>query len=215
MIPVKLLNTKLILVMTMARSFVVCATMFGLLVMFSSLSHVFAIDESTIKATDQIKKNPAMMEMLKKIELSKKILTEMQEQKKQQDQKTKQIQELRKDAQAKLASDVNRMNKDYEPYSPQNAFSRFIVKKPVELQNIYWSMFNYQQEKIESAKYLRDKILSDGGSREDAWNTYHKISATKRAKMIELNKSLNIQYAGADIITQNTFDAKGKLPRYD
>ncbi|HXG74566.1 MAG TPA: hypothetical protein VNK44_07095 [Candidatus Nitrosotenuis sp.] len=199
----------------MARRFVVCATMLGLLAMFSSLSHVFAIDESTIKATDQIKKNPALMEMLKKIELSKKILAEMQEQKKQQDQKAKQIQEIRKNVEAKLANDINRMNLDYEPYSSQSAFSRFIVKKPVELQNIYLSMFNYQQEKIKSAKDARDKILSDGGSREDAWDAYHKISATKRAKMIELNKSFNIQYAGADSVTQDSFDVKGKLPRYD
>ncbi|HWP78871.1 MAG TPA: hypothetical protein VNL34_04390 [Candidatus Nitrosotenuis sp.] len=199
----------------MARRFVVCATILGMLVVISLLPHVFAIDESTIKATEQIKKNPAMMEMLKKIELSKKILAEIQEQKKQQDQKAKQIQELRENAQAKLASDIGRMNKDYEPYSPQNAFSRFIVKKPVELQNIYWSMFNYQQEKIKSAKDARDKILSDGGSREDAWGAYQKISATKKAKMIEINKSLNIQYAGADVTIQGTFDAKGKLPRYD
>lgn len=215
MIPVKLLNTKSILVMPMARRFVVCATILGMLVVISLLPHVFAIDESTIKATEQIKKNPAMMEMLKKIELSKKILAEIQEQKKQQDQKAKQIQELRENAQAKLASDISRMNKDYEPYSPQNAFSRFIVKKPVELQNIYWSMFNYQQEKIKSAKDARDKILSDGGSREDAWGAYQKISATKRAKMIEINKSLNILYAGADVTIQGIFDAKGKLPRYD
>jgi cation transport regulator ChaB len=201
--------------MPMARRFVVCATILGMLVVISLLPHVFAIDESTIKATEQIKKNPAMMEMLKKIELSKKILAEIQEQKKQQDQKAKQIQELRENAQAKLASDIGRMNKDYEPYSPQNAFSRFIVKKPVELQNIYWSMFNYQQEKIKSAKDARDKILSDGGSREDAWGAYQKISATKKAKMIEINKSLNIQYAGADVTIQGTFDAKGKLPRYD
>jgi cation transport regulator ChaB len=203
------------LMMPMAKRFVFCATMLGLLVMALSLPHAFAIDESTIKATDQIKKNPAMLEMLKKIELSKKILAEMQEQKKQQDQKSKQIQEIRKDVQNRFANDINRMSKDYEPNSPQNAFSRFIVKKPAELQNIYWSMFSYQQEKIKSAKDTRDKILSDGGSREDAWNAYQKISATKRVKMIELNKNLNIQYAGADLSTQDGFDEKGKLPRYD
>ncbi|MEO9309043.1 MAG: hypothetical protein ABI337_01970 [Nitrososphaera sp.] len=199
----------------MTRRFVVCATLFGLLVMLSSFPHVFAIDESTIKATDQIKKNPVMMEMLKKIELSKQMLAEMQEQKKQQAYEAMQIQELRKNAQTKLANDLSRMNKDYEPYSPHNAFSRFIVKKPTELQNIYWSMFNYQQEKIKSAKVVRDKIISDGGTREYAWDAYHKIAATKKAQMIEFNKNLNIQYAGADSTIQNTFDVKGKLPRYN
>jgi hypothetical protein len=74
-------------------------------------------------------------------------------------------------------------------------------------------MFNYQQEKIKSAKDARDKILSDGGKKQAAWDTYYKMSATSRAKIIELNKNLNIKYGNANIDIQSTFDEKGKLPR--
>jgi hypothetical protein len=137
----------------------------------------------------------------------------MQERKNQQVQKIQQVQEIRKTTQAKLVEDINRMNKDNEPYTPQNAFARFVTKKPADIQNIYWSMFNYQQEKIKSAKDVRDKILSDGEEKQDAWNTYYKISATSRAKIIELNKDFNVKYGNADKDVQNTFDEKGKLPR--
>ena len=70
------------------------------IIAFSALLSFFVITGTIlpgfadeIKATDQIKKNPAMMEMLKKIELSKKILVQMQEQKSVDNTKSQQIQE--------------------------------------------------------------------------------------------------------------------------
>lgn len=199
----------------MARRFVFYASVLSLFVVLAWIPHVFAIDEDNIKASEQIKKNPAMMEMLKRIELSKKILAEMQEQKKHQDQKTQQIQELRKNVHVRLDEDLKRMNNDYDQYSSQNAFSRFVEKKPPQVQNIYWSMFKYQFEKVKTAKEVRDKILSDGGTKKIAWDAYYKAAATNKSKLIELNKNLNIQHANADVNVQNTFDSKGKLPRTD
>ena len=137
----------------------------------------------------------------------------MQEKKKVDDASAQRIQEMRKTVQAKLDSEIERMNKDGEQYSPQNAFARFVSKKPTELQNIYWSMFNYQNDKIKSAKDARDKILSEGGKRIDAWNVYYKNAATNRAKIIELTKDYNVRYANAVDEVQRTFDEKGKLPR--
>lgn len=121
----------------MARKLVFYASMLSLFVVLTWIPQVFASDEVNIKASEQIKKNPVMMELLKRIELSKKILAEIQEQKKHQDQKTQQIQELRKNAQIKLDEDLKRMNDDYDQYSSQNAFSRFVEKKPPQVQNIY------------------------------------------------------------------------------
>ncbi len=44
-----------------------------------NITQVFAINDDEIRATEKIKSNPAMMQILKKIEQSKKILAEMQE----------------------------------------------------------------------------------------------------------------------------------------
>lgn len=196
----------------MARNLIVCSILLSFFVIISTISPSFA-DE--IKATDQIKKNPAMMEMLKKIELSKKILAQLQEGRKIDNTKALQMQEIRSKVKASLDEQVNRMNKDFESYNSQNAFARFISKKPAEIQPIYKSMFDYQQEKINSAKAERDRILAGGGKFQDAWDAYHKISATKKVKLVQLNKDYNIRYANANLEIQNTFDEKGKLPRTD
>lgn len=200
---------------TMARKLVLCASMLGLFVILTSSTQTYAIDETALKATDQIKNNPTLMHMLKKIELSKKILAEMQEQKNHQDKNAQKVQELRKMVQVKLDEKLNRMSQDNESFTPQNAFARFVAKKPSELQNVYWSMFNYQQEKIKSAKDARDAILAGGGKSQDAWSAYHKNAATSRIKVIELNKDYNIRYANANVDIQNAFDVKGKLSRTD
>ncbi len=199
----------------MARNVAFCACVLSLFVFLTTYTQSYASDGAEIKATDKIKNNPAMMQMLKKIEQSKKILAEMQEQKRTVDANAQKLQEVRKTVQAKLSEEVDRMKKDSEPYSPQNAFSRFVAKKPAELQTVYWSMFNYQNEKIKTAQDVRDKVLSDGGKKTDAWNAYYKNAATNRAKIIELVKEYNIKYANADVVTQNSFDEKGKLPRTD
>jgi hypothetical protein len=166
-----------------------------------------------IKATDEIKKNPAMMEMLKKIELSKKILAQMQEKKTMDDTKSQQLQELRNKAKSSLAEEINRMNKDYEAYTPENAFARFVAKKPSTVQPIYQEMFSYHKDEVTQTKAERDRILSSGGKAQDAWDAYHKISTTNKLKLIQINKDLAIKYGNADVVIQNTFDEKGKLPR--
>ena len=196
----------------MARNLVVCSMLLSFFVIISIIPPIFA---DQIKATDQIKKNPAMIEMLKKIELSKKILAQLQEGKKIDNAKALQMQEIRNKVKASLDEQVNRMNKDFEAYNSQNAFARFVSKKPSEIQPIYQGMFDYQQEKIRSAKAERDRILADGGKLQDAWDAYYKISATKKVKLVQLNKDYNIRYANANSNIQNMFDEKGKLPRTD
>ncbi len=196
----------------MAKNLVGCSMLLSFFVIISTILPSFA-DE--IKATDQIKKNPAMMDMLKKIELSKKILAQMQEGNKIDNTKSQQMQEIRNKVKSSLDEQINRMNKDFEAYNSQNAFARFVSKKPAEIQPIYQGMFDYQQEKINSAKAERDRILAEGGKFQDAWDAYHKISATKKVKLVQLNKDYNIRYVNANIEIQNAFDEKGKLPRTD
>ncbi|MBM3904293.1 MAG: hypothetical protein FJ357_04065 [Thaumarchaeota archaeon] len=194
----------------MARNLIACTVVLSFFVIIGTILPSFA-DE--IRATDQIKKNLEMIEMLKKIELSKKILAQMQEGKTIDNTKAQQIQELRSKVKASLAEEVNRMNKDYEQYNSQNAFAKFVAKKPGHVQPIYQEMFSYHQEKVSQAKSEYNKIISSGGKTKDAWDAYHKSSATNRIKLIQLNKDLSIKYGNANLAIQNTFDEKGKIPR--
>lgn len=198
----------------MTRKLVFCGMIISLFAILNT-TQIFAIESDEIKATEKIKSNPTMMQILKKIEQSKKILAEMQEASKIQSQQSNAIREARNIANARLNEEMNRMNKDVEPFTPQNAFAKFVAKKPIEVQGIYVSMFNYQQDKIKSAQNIRDQILAGGGKTKDAWDTYYKNSATSRVQMISLNKDFNVRYANSDAKLQQVFDVKGKIPRTD
>lgn len=194
----------------MARKLVACS---ALLSFFVIIGTVLPSHAEEIKVTDTIKKNPALMEMLKKIELSKKILAQMQEKKIADNTKSQQIQQARDSAKASLTEQISRMNKDNEDNIPQNAFARFVSKKPVEVQAVYQGMFAYHQDKISAAKSERDRILSGGGSIRDALSAFHKISATNKINLVQLNKDLAIKYSKADPTIQDIFDQNGNLPR--
>lgn len=198
----------------MTRKLVFCGMILSLFAILNT-TQIFAIESDEIKATEKIKNNPTMMQILKKIEQSKKILAEMQEGGKIQIQQNKAIQEARNIANTRLSEEMDRMNKDNEPFTSQNAFAKFVSKKPSEIQGIYVSMFNYQQDKIKSAQNIRDQILAGGGKTKDAWDTYYKNSATSRVQMISLNKDFNVKYANSDAKLQQVFDLKGKIPRTD
>lgn len=198
----------------MTSKFVFCGMILSLFAILNT-TQIFAIESEEIKATEKIKNNPVMMQILKKIEQSKKILAEMQEGKKIQSQQNKAIQEARNMASARLNEEIGRMNIDNEPFTSQSAFAKFVSKKPIEIQGIYLSMFSYQQDKIKSAQSARDHILSGGGKAKDAWDAYYKNSATSRVQMISLNKDFNVKYANADAAIQKVFDSKGKIPRTD
>ena len=194
----------------MAKNIIVCSVLLSFFVFVSTVLPSFA-DE--IRATDEIKKNPAMMKMLQKIELSKKILTQMQEKKSIDATKSQHIQEQRNKAKASLDEQISRMNRDNEQYTSENAFAKFVSKKPANIQPIYKEMFSYHNNKVKDAKVERDRIISNGGKTQDAWDAYYKMSAINRITLIHLNKDLSIKYSSADITIQNTFDEKGKLPR--
>jgi len=178
-------------------------------------TQIFAISDDEIRATEKIKNNPAMMQILKKIEQSKKILAEMQEGKKAESKQNNALQETRAIANARLNAELDGMSKDGEQFTPQSAFAKFVSKKPVDVQDIYVSMFNYQQDKIKSAQNIREQIIASRGNTKDAWDAYYKNSATNRAQMISLAKEFNIKYANADAKIQRAFDSNGKIPRID
>jgi hypothetical protein len=194
----------------MVRNLIVCSVLLSFFVIVGTMIPSFA-DE--IKASDEIRKNPAMMKMLEKIELSKKILAQMQEKKTADNSKSQQLQDVRNKVKSSLDEQLSRMSKDYEEYTPQNSFARFVSKKPADIQPIYQSMFVYHQDKVSAAKAEKDRILSSGGKMQDALDAYRKLSATSKVKLVQLNKELSIKYSNADITIQNTFDEKGKLPR--
>lgn len=112
-----------------------------------------------------IASDPMAQKILGQIELSKKILAEMQSGTSiGLTEHQKFIAEQRKIAQEKLDAELQRMNKKYEAYTPKNAFASYVSDKPEYMQEFYWDQFNYLNNKVNQAKQQRDLVMKNGGS---------------------------------------------------
>lgn len=165
---------------------------------------------------DEIKTSSVAKQMLAQIELSKKILADIQKGKNlQQTSQQKLIEEQRKISQEKLQIQLDRMNKDYEPYTPRNAFTGFLTGVNSTHHGIYWDQFNYMYEKTKLAKAAKQSVLDNGGTYSQAFKEYVKYASMTRIEMIKLNQELNVKHGFAEAVIQKDFDKFGKLPRYD
>lgn len=166
---------------------------------------------------DDISKNPTSKKILEKIELSKKILAELQAGvvKPKISEQQKFIEEQRKIANQKLQEDLSRMNKDYEEFTPRNAYATFLSGINSTYHGLYWDQFNYMDNKVQLAKAAKEQVLVNGGSYQEAFEAYVKYASMTRVEMIKLNQELNIKHGFADAEIQKVFDANGKLPRYE
>ncbi|MFB5623066.1 MAG: hypothetical protein ACE5RF_03145 [Nitrosarchaeum sp.] len=169
----------------------------------------------TVRSGEQINKDPFVKSLLEKIELMKQRLNEAAENQKKQQEHQKFIEQQRELAKQELAKDLGMMREQYQDYTPQASFTSFVTSKPVETHNVYWGMFNYQQEKVSDARKAMKAVLDNGGSLQEAREAYHDAAAIKRVQLIDMTKNLNIKHGLADNTVQSTFDKYGKLPRYD
>jgi hypothetical protein len=208
--------------MKIKSNYLVYSTLLGI-ILLSSIStnesiQVFAqtVDtEFTVRNAEQISKDPFAKSLLEKIEQMKQRLAEAEEAKKKQQEHQKFIDQQRELVKQKLAQDISRMHDKYKDYTPKAAFTSFVSSKPIETYNVYWDMFNYQQQKVIDARKAMKIVLENGGSLQDARNAYHNEAAIKRVTLIDITKNLNVKYGLADEKIQSTFDKYGKLPRYD
>ena len=194
--------------------------LFALLIFYTNNFAVAQTTDSQFEFTsitgDEIKTSSVAQQMLERIELSKKILADLREGKNlEKTEEQKFIDEQRRISKQKLQDQLDRMNKDYEPFTPRNAFTGYLTGVNAIHHEIYWDQFNYMYEKVKIAKAAHQLVIDQGGTYREAFQEYVKYASMTRVEMIKLNQELNIKYGFADANIQKYFDKFGKLPRID
>jgi len=192
--------------------------LFALLIFFTNNSAAAQTDDIQFEFTsitgDEIKTSSVAQQMLERIELSKKILAELREGKSiEKTEKQKFIEEQRKISKQKLQDQLDRMNKDNEPFTPRNAFASFLSGINETHHGIYWDQFDYMNAKVKIAKAAKKAVIDQGGTYHEAFREYVKYASMTKIEMIKLNQELNIKYGFADANIQKNFDKFGKMPR--
>lgn len=164
---------------------------------------------------DEILNNPTARDILAKIELSKKEFLQAKDIESKRKAQQKFIDEQRIIAQESLKQEIQRMEKNYEEFTPRNAFAKYISNINATNQEIFWDQFDYLQAKISIARDARDSVLKQGGTFFDAMKQYVKFAKMPKIEMQNIIQELNIKHNLAQQDTQSYFDINGKLPRYE
>ncbi|MGQ0375933.1 MAG: hypothetical protein ACT4OW_00300 [Nitrososphaerota archaeon] len=173
------------------------------------------ISEFTVIKGDEIKNNPVAQQILQKIEESKRIMAELLEGKPILTAQQKLVEEQRKIVKERLETELKRMDKEYESYTPRNSFAKFVSNVDPVFRDLYWDQFNYMDEKIKIARIAKQLALADGATYDEAQAEYIKYASLTRVEMVKLVQNLNIKHGFADERIQKIFDEYGKLVRYE
>ncbi len=197
-----------------AKPTTILASSLAMFMTFSGMSYVFADDNNDFVSVnaERIKNDPMLAKILENIEKSRQEFSDIQ----QKTDHEKLIDDQRTIAKNILQQEVEQMFKDNEYFTSLAAFSNFL--KTVSDENtktIFQGLFDYKEDKINSARSVMGDVLRNGGSLQDARDAYHKALQIPRSDMIQLVKELNIQSGFSNSNIQDHFDGDGKLPRYE
>ena len=172
---------------------------FTLLSAMYGITYVFADNEDDFVSItpNGIENNPALAKILENIEKSRQTFSDIQQKMDQE----KFVDEQRNIAMNILDRELERMFDDNKDFTSVAAFNNFLKKVSDEnTKHVFQGLFDYQQEKISSAKIVMSDVLRNGGSLQEARNAYHDALQIPRSDMIKLVKNLNIQSGFSDIL---------------
>ena len=163
---------------------------------------------------NEIQNNPVAQSILAKIELSKMQFLQAKEIENKRDAQQKFIDQQRIAVQESLQQELQRMEKTYEEFTPQNTFAKYVSNLNATDRGIFWDQFDYLQAKISIARDARDSVIEQGGTFSDAMKQYVKFAKMPKVEMQNIIRELNIKHNLAQKDIQSNFDVSGKLPRF-
>lgn len=99
----------------------------------------------------------------------------------------------------------------FSPFTPQNAYATFVSQLNQTVQAIFWSQFNYTEQKTNEGLAAMNQVKQNGGSAEQARDAFIQNASTSRSDITIVNNNLNVQYGKANSTVQQEFDQYGNL----
>lgn len=122
------------------------------------------------------------------------------------------IQKQRVAAASQLKQDLTALAQTNLATTPSAAFSSFLSSVPDNrTQAVFQGEFNFMQQRVQAANAAMQNVLQNGGSLDQAVQTFDSYAAVNHAQIVQINQDLNVQYGLADSNVQSCFDANGDL----
>ena len=165
-----------------------------------------------VTLSDELANNPLAQDILRKIEQTKKWITELEQRNYEQLEKQRELEEKRQQSLTKLNQDLKEWESLWDYYSPKNSYERFVNKIPdSQIQEVFWDQFEFKEQKVKAGRDAFKKIIKEGGSRQNALQAYLTAAETKRIELIEANSQFNVRHNLAYYNQQILFDKQGQV----
>lgn len=193
--------------------------MLAIVVIFagSTSGSAYATSNTTLQQVsltgDALKNNPYAAKILAEIQYSKQQIAQLEK-----DQKNKEVNDQLISQQRKIASNLEQqalqvLQIQSQQNSSTNSYNRFLATIPNNnTKGIFEGEFDFMKQRTDTGHEAMKKVLSNGGTWEQAMSAFSQYAAIKRTEMVSMNQELNIKYNMADVAVQSAFDKNGVLP---
>ncbi|MBI5147290.1 MAG: hypothetical protein HZA84_08790 [Thaumarchaeota archaeon] len=196
-----------------------CFLLLAFVVLFGIVSYAYADDAQTSKVivskqttlSRNLANDPVAQDILKKIELTKQWIAELEKANYEKLEIKKELEEKRATALENLNRDLKEWDTLWSKYSSRAAFQKFAFDKPSGVKEVFWDAFEYKEMKVKAGKDALKKVIADGGTLLEARSAYNKAAETKKIEIIEANAQFNVKHNLAYYKQQILFDAHGKF----
>ncbi|MGI0045631.1 MAG: hypothetical protein ACREBB_00375 [Nitrosotalea sp.] len=122
------------------------------------------------------------------------------------------VQQQRVAAASQLKQDLTALEQANAVNTPSAQYSSFLATIPDNAtQGVFEGEFNFMQQRIAAANAAMQNVLSNGGSLDQAMQTFDSYAAINHAQIVQMNNNLNVEYGLANANVQSCFDSNGDL----
>ena len=177
----------------------------------TSYAQISTNPTESIALSDDLLNDPIAQDILKKIELTKKMIEELEQKKYERNQAKENLEKMRDVSIEHLNQDLEEWERLWENHSSKNSFEQFTNTKPSYVQGIFWDQFEFKEQKVKAGRIAMNQILTSGGTIQDAKNAYVGAASTSKIELIEMNAQFNVNHNLADYEEQQVFNSTGQL----
>ncbi|MGI0102375.1 MAG: hypothetical protein ACREA7_07255, partial [Nitrosotalea sp.] len=122
------------------------------------------------------------------------------------------VQQQRVAAASQLKQDLTALQQANAANTPSAAYSSFLATMPDNsTQGVFEGEFNFMQQRVAAADAAMQNVLNNGGSLDQAMQTFDNYAAVNHAQVVQINNNLNVEYGLANSAVQSCFDSNGDL----
>ena len=188
---------------------VVC--MISVSMIHTSYAQTLTNSAEAITLSDDSLNDPIAQDILKKIDLTKKMIEELEQKEYEKNQAKDNLEKMRDVSIEHLNQDLDEWERLWEKHSSKNSFERFVNTKPSYVQGIFWDQFEFKEQKVKAGRIAMNQVLTSGGTIQDAKNAYVDAASTSKIELIEMNAQFNVNHNLADYEEQQVFNSTGQL----